>query len=91
MDAARLREIPLLRFGSTTRSDDPRRLTRGFAADPALRELVHRFELFNRTTLFGWVAREGLSAVACGDFHRLEHLAGWKTLLPCALQPLLTG
>ena len=63
-------------------TDNPRRLTRGFA-DPALRELVHRFELFNRTTLFGWVAREGLSAVACGDFHRLEHLAGWKTLLPC--------
>ncbi len=64
-------------------SDNPRRLTRGFAADPALHELVDRFELFNRTTLFGWVAREGLSAVACGDFHGLEHLAGWKTLLPC--------
>jgi predicted metal-dependent phosphoesterase TrpH len=59
------------------------RLTRGFAADPGLRELVDRFELFNRMTLFGWVGREGLPAVACGDFHRLEHLAGWKTLLPC--------
>lgn len=22
--------------------------------------------------------------VATGDFHRLEHLAGWKTLVPCA-------
>jgi predicted metal-dependent phosphoesterase TrpH len=59
------------------------RLTRRFAADPGLRLLAHRFELFNRETLFGWVAREGLPAVASGDFHRREHLAGWKTLLPC--------
>jgi hypothetical protein len=64
-------------------SDNPGRLTRGFVADPALRELADRFELFNRTTLFSWVGREGLPAVACGDFHGLEHLAGWKTLLPC--------
>jgi len=21
--------------------------------------------------------------IASGDFHRLEHLSGWKTLLPC--------
>jgi len=33
---------------------------------------------------FGWVATRGLPAVANGDFHRLEHLYGWKTLLPCA-------
>lgn len=59
------------------------RRTRRFAVDPHLRSLVHRFELFNRTTLFGWVAREGLPVVANGDFHRPEHLAGWKTLLPC--------
>jgi predicted metal-dependent phosphoesterase TrpH len=63
------------------------RLTRGFVADATLREHVDRFELFNRTTLFGWVAREGLPAVACGDFHRLEHLEGWKTLLPCEKDP----
>jgi hypothetical protein len=62
---------------------DRSRLTRRFAADPALRALAHRFELFNRTTLFGWVAREGLPAVATGDFHERGHLAGWKTLLPC--------
>ena len=62
----------------------PSRQTRRFAVDPALRALAHRFELFNRTTLFGWVARAGLPVVACGDFHRLEHLDGWKTLLPCA-------
>jgi len=58
------------------------RLTQAFAHDPALRRLVHRFELFNRTQLFGWVADEGLPAVAAGDFHRPEHLGGWKTLVP---------
>jgi len=62
---------------------DPGRLTRRFAVDPGLRELVHRFELFNRTTLFSWVAREGLPVVANGDFHEPEHLGGWKTLVPC--------
>jgi hypothetical protein len=30
------------------------------------------------------VAERGLPVVANGDFHRLEHLLGWKTLLPCA-------
>ena len=57
--------------------------TAAFGARPELRGLVDRFELFNRETLFGWVAAAGVPAVACGDFHRLEHLAGWKTLLPC--------
>ena len=28
-------------------------------------------------------SRGGLPAVACGDFHGPEHLAAWKTLLPC--------
>ncbi len=46
--------------------------------------LVHRYELFNRTDLFAWVAEAGLPGVATGDFHRPEHLAGWKTLIPCA-------
>jgi 3',5'-nucleoside bisphosphate phosphatase len=58
------------------------RLTRRFSRDPALCELAHRFELFNRERLFGWVAEAGLPAVASGDFHRVEHLGGWKTLLP---------
>jgi hypothetical protein len=31
-----------------------------------------------------WVADRRLPAVASGDFHRREHLATWKTLLPCA-------
>jgi predicted metal-dependent phosphoesterase TrpH len=58
------------------------RLTQRFARDDSLRELAHRFELFNRMQLFGWVADAGLPAVATGDFHRPEHLLGWKTLLP---------
>ena len=59
------------------------RLTKRFSHDAALCDLAHRFELFNRTQLFGWVASAGLPAVACGDFHHAEHLIGWKTLLPC--------
>jgi 3',5'-nucleoside bisphosphate phosphatase len=58
------------------------RLTRRFARDAGLRGLAHRFELFNRTQLFGWVAEQGLPAVASGDFHDVEHLSRWKTLLP---------
>ena len=62
--------------------------TRGTAAFAARTEelapLVDRFELFNRHTLFDWVADAGLPAVATGDFHQLSHLRTWKTLLPCA-------
>ena len=49
-----------------------------------LRTLVDRWELFNRHDLYGWTAERGLPSVAAGDFHRPEHLHGWKTLLPCA-------
>lgn len=49
-----------------------------------LSTLVDRWELFNRHDLYGWTAERGLPVVANGDFHRLEHLYGWKTLLPCA-------
>src|SRR5262245_11245636 len=52
----------------------------------AWRELagaVDRFELVNRHELFGWVGEVGLPSVATGDFHGPEHLATWKTLLPC--------
>ena len=60
------------------------RHTAAFAARPdELVPLVDRFELFNRDTLFQWVAAARLPVVANGDFHRLEHLATWKTLLPC--------
>jgi predicted metal-dependent phosphoesterase TrpH len=58
------------------------RLTQRFAHDELLRRRVHRFELFNRTHLFAWVAEEALPGVATGDFHRPEHLGGWKTLVP---------
>ncbi len=64
--------------------ESPERRTRRFACDPMLRTFAHRFELFNRETLFGWVARSGLPVVASGDFHRPEHLEGWKTMIPCA-------
>ena len=61
------------------------RQTAAFASDPdRYAELVDRFELFNRETLFAWVAAAGLPAVASGDFHVPAHLEGWKTLLPCA-------
>lgn len=46
--------------------------------------LVDRFELLNRDQTFGWIAEHDLPGIASGDFHRLEHLETWKTLLPCA-------
>ena len=45
--------------------------------------LVDRVELFNQANLFSWVASQHVPVVASGDFHRLEHLSSWKTLLPC--------
>jgi predicted metal-dependent phosphoesterase TrpH len=66
------------------RATSPARATQRFARDwRVLSGLVDRWELFNRYELFGWVAERGLAAVASGDFHRAEHLFGWKTLLPC--------
>jgi predicted metal-dependent phosphoesterase TrpH len=66
------------------RASSPGRTTMRFSRDwRALASLVDRWELFNRYDLFGWVAQRGLPAVASGDFHRPEHLYGWKTLLPC--------
>jgi hypothetical protein len=69
-------------FRAETSGAPAARLTRRFSRDPALCELAHRFELFNREQLFGWVAEARFPAVASGDFHRPEHLVGWKTLLP---------
>jgi hypothetical protein len=34
------------------------------------------------SSFFEWVARAELPVVANGDFHRREHLATWKTLVP---------
>jgi predicted metal-dependent phosphoesterase TrpH len=61
-----------------------RRTSRWAADRDELAALVDRFELVNRRELFAWVATAGLAAVATGDFHVPQHLAGWKTLLPCA-------
>jgi hypothetical protein len=47
-------------------------------------DAVHRLELVNRHDVFPWVAERRLPVVACGDFHSLEHLSTWKTLVPCA-------
>jgi 3',5'-nucleoside bisphosphate phosphatase len=67
------------------RNTSPARATMQLAREwRTYRGLVDRWELFNRYELFGWVAQRGLPAVANGDFHRPEHLYGWKTLLPCA-------
>jgi hypothetical protein len=67
--------------------DDPRpeRTTRWFWRNhERLGGLVDRYELVNRRQTLGWVAEAGLPAVAAGDFHRVEHLRSWKTLLPCS-------
>ena len=67
------------------RRGTPPRPTLLFSRDwRRLRSRIDRWELFNRDELFGWVAERGLPTVASGDFHRPEHLYGWKTLLPCA-------
>jgi hypothetical protein len=59
--------------------------TRGFFSHfDDLAGLVDRYELINRHQVFSWVAEAQLPAIATGDFHRPEHLATWKTLLPCA-------
>ena len=47
-----------------------------------------RYELFNRRDVFTWVAERDLPCVATGDFHCIEHLRTWKTLLPCAKEEL---
>ena len=60
------------------------RLTQRWAQDDDFRRLAHRFELFNRDQLFGWVAEERLPCVATGDVHQPSHVTGWKTLVPCA-------
>jgi predicted metal-dependent phosphoesterase TrpH len=64
-------------------ADAPRR-TAAFAARPELRPLVDRYELWNRHERFDWVAEASLPPVANGDVHLREHVATWKTMLPCA-------
>jgi PHP domain len=62
----------------------PMRPTRRIASEPEIfRPLLHRYEVFNRDEVFGWVAEAGLAPIASGDVHRAAHIASWKTLLPC--------
>jgi 3',5'-nucleoside bisphosphate phosphatase len=66
-------------------SEEPAGATRRFWRElEALAGLVDRFELINGHRAYGWVAEAQLPAVAAGDFHWIDHLSGWKTLLPCA-------
>jgi len=63
----------------------PLRPTRRLGRERDLfRGIIDRWELANRTELFGWVAEERLPLVATGDFHTSDDLASWKTLVPCA-------
>jgi PHP domain len=69
------------------RLSQARKATRGtarFAIEwRSLGQRVHRFELVNRHEVFSWVAEAQLPYIASGDFHRLEHLENWKTIVPC--------
>jgi predicted metal-dependent phosphoesterase TrpH len=68
----------------TAKDSTPLRPTRRFAHELDLfRDLVDRWELFNRNEVFSWVADERLPAIATGDVHRSADVASWKTLLPC--------
>src|SRR5262249_7392855 len=71
-------------YEPSTAQDAARPTARWAVGGHALADLVDRYELVNRRDVFAWVARAGLPGVASGDFHRLEHLTTWKTLLPCA-------
>jgi predicted metal-dependent phosphoesterase TrpH len=70
--------------GDVTAMRPTRRIAREL---DTFRPFVHRYELFNRHEVFGWVAEARLPAVATGDVHSSAHLSSWKTLLPCAKEP----
>jgi len=70
--------------GAATPEEPPGATRRFWRELEALGDLVDRFELINGHRAYGWVAEAQLPAVATGDFHLIEHLFGWKTLLPCA-------
>ena len=59
------------------------RTTARFAEEPDwAAEVLDRLEICNRYDFFDWVAQARLPVIASGDFHRPDHLATWKTLLP---------
>lgn len=41
------------------------------------------WEVANRTDLFSVVSLNNYPILANGDFHKVQHLYSWKTLLPC--------
>jgi predicted metal-dependent phosphoesterase TrpH len=91
LDAAlvRAREAGALLVGAHPYPlEQARRVSRGtgrFAREPEwAAAALHRLELANRHDLFPWVAERRLPVLACGDFHELDHLYTWKTLVPCA-------
>ena len=89
LEAANHQDAALIAAHPYSDSDStPLRATRRIWRERELfRELVHRYELFNRNEVFAWVAAEELPPVATGDVHQAQHLASWKTLLPCDREP----
>ncbi len=85
LEAARAQGAALIAAHPYSADDwTPLRPTRRIARErDVFAQFVHRYELFNRNEVFGWVAEERLPLVATGDVHRVEHLSSWKTLLPC--------
>ncbi|HEX7808189.1 MAG TPA: phosphotransferase [Thermoanaerobaculia bacterium] len=49
----------------------------------SVRDLVHLWEVATRFDLFPPVARAKYPYIGNSDFHRVEHLYAWKTLVPC--------
>ena len=89
LEAASQQDAALIAAHPYSDSDStPLRATRRIWRERELfRELVHRYELFNRNEVFAWIAAEELPPVATGDVHQAFHLASWKTLLPCDREP----
>ena len=86
MRAAREQGAAIVAAHPHGRLPDPKapRTTRWFWHNrDRVADVVDRWELINRQQTFGWIAELGLRPIASGDFHRLEHLTTWKTLVPC--------
>jgi hypothetical protein len=52
-----------------------------------IEELIDLWELACRWDLFPQVGRARLPFIGNSDFHQLQHLWAWKTLLPCEKRP----
>ena len=89
LEAARDQQAAVIAAHPYTAADvTSMRPTRRIARElETFRPLVHRYELFNRAEVFSWIAEERLPPIASGDVHRAEHVASWKTLVPCDKEP----